>query len=139
MAWLAQCAGGLTAGSSFIQFPNLFLGSGWLFIFIAEDITQDLTVFNNMVKTTKSKNHAELIKYFCDMVQIYLYAKEYGQGFQHCFCSFYFGHGNAFIYSFFRCVNKFNQMKKYSLFAFFSWNVLAISSNLVTLQFQLVK
>lgn len=39
----------------------------------------------------------------------------------------------------FRCIKEFNEMNKYSLFAFFSWNMLAMSSILITFQFQLVE
>lgn len=42
-------------------------------------------------------------------------------------------------YLFFRRIKDFNQMYKYSLFAYFSWNMLSLSSVLITLQFQLVE
>lgn len=38
-----------------------------------------------------------------------------------------------------RCVSKFNQIYEYPLLAYFMWNMLALSSLLVTLQFQLVE
>lgn len=34
---------------------------------------------------------------------------------------------------------EFNQVFKYSLFAFFSWDMLSVSSLLVTIQFELVE
>lgn len=42
-------------------------------------------------------------------------------------------------HSFFRLIMDFNQMSKYSLFAFFAWNMLSLSSAIIALQFQLVK
>lgn len=38
-----------------------------------------------------------------------------------------------------RCVMKFNQIVKYSLFSFFSWNMLGVASMLVSIQFILVE
>lgn len=83
LAWLAQCATAPTLGSIYIQFPNLLIGSCWLFIFIAEDVTQDVTAFNVIVKaTTANKNRVELTKRFSAMVQIYLDANQYAQEFE---------------------------------------------------------
>lgn len=42
-------------------------------------------------------------------------------------------------HSFFRLIMDFNQMSKYSLFAFFAWNMLSLTSSIIALQFQLVK
>lgn len=76
VAWLAQCAAGTTVGCSVTQFLNLVFGSCWLFIFIAEDIAQDVAAFNIIAATTPDKKSAELMKRFCDMVQIHLDAKQ---------------------------------------------------------------
>lgn len=42
-------------------------------------------------------------------------------------------------HSFCRCVMEFKQIYEYPLFVFFAWNLLALSSTLVILQFQLVE
>lgn len=75
MAWFAQCAGALTGGSIYTQFPNLVFGTCWLFIFIAEDITMEVDAFNVDVKRSLGRNRAKLTKRFCDMVQLYWDAK----------------------------------------------------------------
>lgn len=76
MAWLVQSAGA-TTGSVYIQFCNFFFGSCWLFIFIAEDITQDVAGFNFIATTSTGQNCGELSKRFRDMVQIHSDAKQY--------------------------------------------------------------
>lgn len=43
---------------------------------MAEDITQDVAEFNFIVTTTKNENRVELIKRFCDIVQIFQDAKQ---------------------------------------------------------------
>lgn len=70
MAWLVRCTFPPTAGSIFTQFPNLLIGSCWLFIFIAEDLTQDLIALNMIAKTTTHESHAELTKHLCNMVHM---------------------------------------------------------------------
>lgn len=76
VAWMAQWVVGPTSGSLYIQFPNIFFASCWLFMFIAEDITQDVLKFNTIVTTTSDETCAELTKRFCDTVHIYSDAKE---------------------------------------------------------------
>lgn len=76
VAWLSQCAGTIAGSCANFQFLNLLFGSCWLFMFIAEDITQDVIAFNNMAKTASNENCTELIKRFCDMVQIYSDVKQ---------------------------------------------------------------
>lgn len=61
MAWLIQFSA-IILGVVLIQFVNIVFGSGWLFIFIVEDIKQDLIEFNNIIKTTSNKNGTELTK-----------------------------------------------------------------------------
>lgn len=38
-----------------------------------------------------------------------------------------------------RCIFEFNRIYEYPLFMFFTWNMMALSSELVTLQFQFVE
>lgn len=78
VAWMAQCVGGESTATIYVQFLNLVFGSCWLFVFIAEDITKDVFAFNIIAKakTTSNENHTELTKCFRDMVQIYSEAKQ---------------------------------------------------------------
>lgn len=122
MAWFAQCAGALTGGSIYTQFPNLVFGTCWLFIFIAEDITMEVDAFNVDVKRSLGRNRAKLTKRFCDMVQLYWDAKQWVQ--------------EKFIIAlvitlpFSSRVMELNQINRYSLFVCFMWNMLAISSKI---------
>lgn len=76
--WLVQCSGATPISAVVTQFLNLVFGTGWLFIFIAEHVTQDVAAFNTIVANTKlsDKNCVELTKRFCAMVRIYLDAKQ---------------------------------------------------------------
>lgn len=74
-AWISECAGSATIAFSITQFLNLFMGSCWLFIHIADDITKDLVAFNIDVRAAK-QNHAESMERFRYMVQIYSDAKQ---------------------------------------------------------------
>lgn len=76
VAVLAQWVGTTAVARIFIQFSNLFIGSCWLFIVIAEDITQEVAAFNILVKTSSDENRAEITKCFCDTVRIYSDAKQ---------------------------------------------------------------
>lgn len=170
MAWLAQFAGGVISGCIYGQFLSVFIASCWLFTFVAEDITQDVTAFNRQ-STKAVKCRAELKKRFCDIIQTYSDAKQWEHQsnchflyLQHihkewmrpkdaliprmwwwkCPCAHLVD--RSILYElpwisnlFSRCITEFNQINEYSLFAFFLWDMLAISSTLVTLQFQLVK
>lgn len=51
-------------------FVNTVFGACWLFIHIAEDITKELSAFNNDIETSK-ENRVELSKRFCDLIQVY--------------------------------------------------------------------
>lgn len=66
---------GLFTATSYAQLLNLIFGLCWLFILIAEDITEDLITFNDDVKTAH-ENRAQLKKSFCDLVHVYSDAKE---------------------------------------------------------------
>lgn len=73
MAWLAQSAGIASVDITVVSFFNILIGSNWLFIVIAKDITNDLTAFNGSVKLL---SHAELMERFLDILQVYLEAKQ---------------------------------------------------------------
>lgn len=75
VAWLAQFAGGAISGCIYGQFLSVFIASCWLFTFVAEDITQDVTAFNRQ-STKAVKCRAELKKRFCDIIQTYSDAKQ---------------------------------------------------------------
>lgn len=80
MAWVIQCVEGASIVTTDILFLGIVFGSSWQFIVIAEDITNDLGAFNNAVKCLKDedkdKDHAELIKRCCDVIQYYADAKQ---------------------------------------------------------------
>lgn len=76
VAWLVQSTGGPISGFIYMQFLYLVFGSCWLFIFIAQDITQEVVAFNILVKRKSDDNRVELIKYLCDMVHIHSDAKQ---------------------------------------------------------------
>lgn len=74
MAWILQCAG-MYEVIIFAPFFCYIFASCWLFINIADDITNDVVALNNAVKTPDT-GRAELMKRFCDIVQFYTDAKE---------------------------------------------------------------
>lgn len=73
LGWLTLCAGCAAGAVPTFIFLSLVFGSCWLFIFIAEDITQDVAAFNF---TASNENQRELTKRFCDTVQIHSDAKQ---------------------------------------------------------------
>lgn len=76
VAWIGQCAGVGTIITIPITFFNTVFGSKWLFMVIAEDITSDLTAFNNDVDKMQTISHrAESIQRFCTIIQLYTDAK----------------------------------------------------------------
>lgn len=77
LAWVAQSAGLASIMITVTLIIGIIFGSCWLFVAIAEDITNDMTAFNRIVETLKYKNDcAELIDRFCDVIQIYTEAKQ---------------------------------------------------------------
>lgn len=74
-AYLAQCVGVAANLMPFVQFFNFIFGSCWLFIFIAEDITKDLSAFN-IITTTTFDDGIGLADRFCDIIKVYLDAKQ---------------------------------------------------------------
>lgn len=74
VAWLSQFVGGCVGYAIAIPFLSLFFDSCWLFIFVAEDITHDLTAFNS--DQAENEMLVERLKRFCDIVQLYSDAKQ---------------------------------------------------------------
>lgn len=61
-----------------MSFFSIIYGSNWIFIVIAEDITNDVTAFNDSTaKVPKDSDRAELMEHFCNIVQCYLDAKQW--------------------------------------------------------------
>lgn len=75
MVWMFQSAEATVCAITIAQFLTLVFGSCWLFMFMAEDITQDVVAFNFIATTATDENCAELMSQFCDLVQIYTDAK----------------------------------------------------------------
>lgn len=76
LAWLYQSVGILPIVCFVIQFVNFFIGSSWLFINMAEDITQDVVAFNSIDEPITDENRTEKTRQFGDMVQGYSDAKQ---------------------------------------------------------------
>lgn len=76
VAYLSDCVGCVSLASAFIQFLNLLIGSCWLFIYIADDITSDLAAFNADIETTEHNRAVELLTRLCDIIRIYSDAKQ---------------------------------------------------------------
>lgn len=73
VAWLAQCVGIGTVDIAVVSFFNIIIGSNWLFIVMAKDITNDAATFNSSMQLV---SHARLMQQFLDVVKIYLDAKQ---------------------------------------------------------------
>lgn len=135
VAWLSEFAGIWAIGGTVGTFFNLILGSCWVFIVMAEDIRKDLTTFNTDVEANSKRAHQ--LTCFCHLIQLYSDAKQLV-----CNMLPISGKTDGLICCDFtrrRCVNEFNALLKYSLFAFMFLLMLSVSSTLVTLQFQLVE
>lgn len=77
VVWIAQCAGIASIVVISVGFYGFVLGSCWLFIVIAKDITKDVTAFNNAVRTLKNnRDHAKLMETLRDIIQIYSNVKQ---------------------------------------------------------------
>lgn len=77
MAWIAQFADVVAVIFPGIAFLNLTFASIWLFIVAAENIRNDVTLFNSFLETVKDENRKELLEHFCAVVQHYLDAKQF--------------------------------------------------------------
>lgn len=75
VAFFCQYIGSACIMTGYIQFFSLLFGSFWLFIVIADDMTNELATLNNIVKTTNG-NRMELMKRFCHIIQTYADAQE---------------------------------------------------------------
>lgn len=76
-AWLVQSLVASAESILIAQFLNFDIGNCWLFIFIAEDITNDLATFNTFIKATSNGSIIKLTEHFCDLIQIYSDAKQW--------------------------------------------------------------
>lgn len=76
MAWAVQFAGLLAVVLATISLYSLIFASCWLFVTITDDITQELVAFNIDVEISDGTDHDELMRYFCDIVQLYSDAKQ---------------------------------------------------------------
>lgn len=76
MVWLAQCVGFASVVVIIIPSLNIIFGSCWLFIVIAEDITNDLITFNIKIKKApRYSDCAELVESLCVVIRLYSDAK----------------------------------------------------------------
>ena len=57
-------------------FVSFYGASSWLFIYMAEDIKNDMAEFNDIVKTQENVDRAELMERFCNIIQLYSDAKQ---------------------------------------------------------------
>lgn len=73
VAWSGECAGVTAVTITVIPFFGMIFASNWLFIVIVEDMTGDVTTFNNIIKMRKDKDiasdHVELVERFSNIVQ----------------------------------------------------------------------
>lgn len=80
MAWFCESAGEFAVFFAVIPFFSYLFGSCCLFICIADDIREDLTVFNILTAHTAKKsdveNRVELMNRYRSNVQVYLDAKQ---------------------------------------------------------------
>lgn len=75
IAWFLQFAGDCASFSITLIILNFMIGSCWLFIFFATDITNDLAAYNSEDEMA-NVNHVEKLKRFCDIIQLYADAKQ---------------------------------------------------------------
>lgn len=78
IAWLIQSVACAIGAITTTVFFYLIFGSCWLFIYIAEDTTKDLAAFNSDITSNAWKKRPESMKSFCEIVQLYTDAKQYG-------------------------------------------------------------
>lgn len=76
VAFMAQCAAAIFIVFIYMQFLNLLFGSCWFFIFVAEDITRDVSAFNKYTRTKSTEERAKLTKRFFDITEIHSDAKK---------------------------------------------------------------
>lgn len=76
MSWLIEFTGTIIVGMIAIPCFNMIVGSCWLLIVIAKDITNDVTLFNNIVKKLEKCVRAETTESFFDIIQNYSDTKE---------------------------------------------------------------
>lgn len=78
VVWISQCAGIVAAGTTATLFFDMIFGSCWLFIVIAQDITDDVIAFNKTVNAIENTERiAKLMEEFSDLITYYLDAKQW--------------------------------------------------------------
>lgn len=139
VAWVGQCLG-IAGLMTSIPFFNIIFGSSWLFYVMTEDIINEVAAFNKTLKIANvDGDRVAVIEHFHNVIQCYADVKQWVS--QHLNDSHWFHYESIkpFHIAWCRCVGGFNKMNRYPLFAFLVWNMLAISTILVLIQFQLVK
>lgn len=76
VAWLSEISGCFATYAVEIPLNSLIFASSWLLITINDDLTQELAAFNDDLKTLNKSDHLELVRRFCDIIQLYSDAKE---------------------------------------------------------------
>lgn len=138
-AWIAQCMAVFGVMNT-VPIFNMIFGSSWLFYVMTGDIINDVAAFNATLKIEKfDGDRAELIGRFLKIIRYYSDAKQWASLSFINLLWFDFQTVKNFVHWLCRCVNGFNKMNRYPLFALFFWNMLATSTLLVTIQFQLVE
>lgn len=76
VAWIGHFTGGAAVLLIAIQCFGIVFGSCWIFIVIANDITNDMATVNKIVKIHEDIDSADLMKRFCNLIQEYSGAKQ---------------------------------------------------------------
>lgn len=76
LRWFIQFAANLTLNLSVIPLFSQMFASSWLFITITDDITLELTTFNNNIKAFSGENRVRLVQRFSVSIQLYSDAKQ---------------------------------------------------------------
>ena len=77
VAWSLEFPANSAVYLAVIPFFSLIFVSTWFFIGTADDMTQELTGFNNDIKTSNGRDHEKMVRHFCRIVQHYTDAKQY--------------------------------------------------------------
>lgn len=75
--WLSEASGSTALFFAFPPVLCVVCASCWFFMTIADDdLIQEMATFNNAFKTTDEKDYKELMRRFCDIIQLDWDAKE---------------------------------------------------------------
>lgn len=76
VGWFSQTAACTAIIVADIPYFTLIFASSWLFVTIADDLTQELAAWNNDIRASDGLvDHDGLVHHFCDMVRCYTEAK----------------------------------------------------------------